>query len=179
MSGTKVILDSNTIIFASKELIDVDKMLSRYDEFYASIITYAEVYAFDFQNSAEKDIIDEIFANLEIIELNKTVADQAIIYRKNKIKKIKLPDAGNPCLRQICQRRTTNRRLGRFSKHRLQRYCKRPCRFESLRKSLRPKRHLKCGGNVYLTFKNLVSGNPLRSNFPIITDYHPVFILHY
>lgn len=93
MSGNKAILDSNPIILASKELIDVEEMLSRYDKFYASIISYAEVYAFDFQSSAEKDIIDEIFANLEIIELNKTVADQAIIYRKNKIKKLKLPDA--------------------------------------------------------------------------------------
>jgi predicted nucleic acid-binding protein len=38
-------------------------------------------------------LIDELFANLEIIEINKTIADQAIIYRKNKTKKIKLPDA--------------------------------------------------------------------------------------
>jgi len=93
MNGTKAVLDSNVIIFASKEMIDVDKMLSRYDDFYASVITYAEVYAFNFQNPFEKDITDEIFANLEIIELNREIADQAIIYRKNKFKKIKLPDA--------------------------------------------------------------------------------------
>ncbi len=93
MNGTKAVLDSNVIIFASKELIDVDEMLSRYVEFYASIITYAEVYAFDFQNPAEKDITDEIFANLEIIELSREIADQSIIYRKTKTKKIKLPDA--------------------------------------------------------------------------------------
>ena len=62
-------------------------MLSRYDKFYASVITYAEVYAFDFQNIIEKDIADEIFANLEIIECNREIADQAIIYRKNKIKR--------------------------------------------------------------------------------------------
>ena len=93
MNGTKGILDSNAIIFASKEEIDVEKMLSKYDEFYVSIITYIEVYAHDFQNSDEKDAIDEIFANLEIIETNKEIADQAIIYRKNKTKKIKLPDA--------------------------------------------------------------------------------------
>ena len=92
MNGTKAILDSNTIIFASKEKIDVDELFSRYDKFYASVITYAEIYAFDFQNSIEKDITDEIFANLEIIEVNKEIADQAIIYRKNKSKKIKLPD---------------------------------------------------------------------------------------
>jgi predicted nucleic acid-binding protein len=33
------------------------------------------------------------FASLEIIEINQEIADQAIIYRKNKSKKIKLPDA--------------------------------------------------------------------------------------
>lgn len=93
MSGTKAVLDSNTIIFASKETIDVDELFSRYDKFYASVITYAEVYAFDFQNSVEKDITEEIFANLEIIAVNIEIADQAIIYRKNKSKKIKLRDA--------------------------------------------------------------------------------------
>lgn len=93
MNGTKAILDSNVIIFGTRGMIDVEDLLSRYDEFFASIITYAEVYAFDFQNPLEKDIADEIFANLEIIEFTKPIADQAIIYRKQKSKKIKLPDA--------------------------------------------------------------------------------------
>ncbi len=93
MNGTKAVLDSNVIIFGTRGIIDVEDLLSRYDEFFASIITYAEVYAFDFQNSLEKHIADEIFANLEIIEFTKPIADQAISYRKNKTKKIKLPDA--------------------------------------------------------------------------------------
>ena len=65
MSGIKAVLDSNTIIFATKEKIDIDELFSRYDEFYDSVITYAEVYAFDFQNSVEKDIANEIFGNLK------------------------------------------------------------------------------------------------------------------
>lgn len=93
MNGNKGILDSNAIIFATKEKIDVEKLLSKYDEFYVSVITYIEVYAYDFQNAVEKGIADDIFANLEIIEINKEIADQVIIYRKNKIKKIKLADA--------------------------------------------------------------------------------------
>jgi predicted nucleic acid-binding protein len=52
-----------------------------------------EVYGFDFQNEAEKNLVDELFANLEIVGINKEITDQAVIYRKNKIKKIKLPDA--------------------------------------------------------------------------------------
>ena len=93
MNGNKGVLDSNTIIFASKQLIDTEELLSRYDELYVSIVTYMEVYGYEFANSNEKDLIDELFANLEVIEVNQTIADQAVIYRKNKIKKIKLPDA--------------------------------------------------------------------------------------
>ncbi len=93
MNGNDSILDSNTIIYASKQEIDVEKLLSRYDKFYVSIITYMEVYAYEFTNKTEKDLIDELFDNLEIIKINKTIADQAIIYRKNKTKKIKLPNA--------------------------------------------------------------------------------------
>lgn len=52
-----------------------------------------EVYAYEFENADEKLLIDELFANLEIIEINRSIADQAIIYRKNRTKKIKPPDA--------------------------------------------------------------------------------------
>jgi predicted nucleic acid-binding protein len=93
MNGNKSLLDSNLIIFASKQKIDTEKLLSLYDEFYVSIITYMEVYAYEFENKDEKILIDELFANLEIVEIDRAIADQAIIYRKNKSKKIKLPDA--------------------------------------------------------------------------------------
>lgn len=93
MSGNKAILDSNLLIFLSKNLIDRRKLYSKYDEFCVSIITYMEVYAFEFPNQNEKDSLDQTFANLEIIEINREIADQSIIYRKNKFKKIKLPDA--------------------------------------------------------------------------------------
>ncbi len=93
MNGTKAVLDSNTIIYASKQTIDVEKLLVAYDEFYVSVITYMEVYAYEFENADEKTLIDELFASLEIFEINRHIADQAIVYRKNKIKKIKLPDA--------------------------------------------------------------------------------------
>lgn len=93
MSGNKSILDSNLIIFLSKGKIDLAKLRSTYDKFYVSIITYMEVYGYEFTIQTEKDLIDEFFDSVEIIEINKEIADQAIIYRKNKTKKIKLPDA--------------------------------------------------------------------------------------
>lgn len=93
MNGIRAVLDSNAIIFASKQTIDVEKLLAAYDEFYVSIITYVEVYAYEFENADEKALLDRLFANLEIVEINRAIADQAILYRKNKRKKIKLPDA--------------------------------------------------------------------------------------
>ena len=93
MSGNKALLDTNCIIFASKQKLDYEKLLLRYDSFYVSIITYMEVYSYDFINTEEKQLVDELFKALEIIDINKSVAEQAINYRKNKTKKIKLPDA--------------------------------------------------------------------------------------
>ncbi len=52
-----------------------------------------EVYGYEFSKQEEKDLIDEVFANLEITDVNREIAEQVIIYRKNKTKKIKLPDA--------------------------------------------------------------------------------------
>ena len=93
MSGSRALLDSNAIIHASNGTIDARKLLAGKDQYFASIITYIEVYAFDFEDQAEKEIVDRILRNLEIVELSRETADQTIIYRRSKTKKIKLPDA--------------------------------------------------------------------------------------
>ncbi len=93
MNGNEAVADSNLIIFFSKGRIDLKKLRLKYDKLYVSIITYMEVYAFEFTVQTELDLIDEFFESVEIIEINKEIADQAINYRKNKTKKIKLPDA--------------------------------------------------------------------------------------
>ena len=90
MSGTKALLDSNAIIYASKGLVNAEDLLADKEENYVSIITYIEVYAYDFSDSAEKDVIDEIFKNLEIVELNRAIAEQTIEYRKNVVKTAKI-----------------------------------------------------------------------------------------
>jgi rRNA-processing protein FCF1 len=40
MSGNKALLDTNVIIFASKRQIDIPQLLSSYDFFYTSIISF-------------------------------------------------------------------------------------------------------------------------------------------
>jgi hypothetical protein len=52
-----------------------------------------EVYSYEFSNSNEKFLTDELFKNIEIIEINKTIGDISILIRKNCKNKIKLPDA--------------------------------------------------------------------------------------
>ena len=93
MNGSKALLDSNVIILASKQEIDIEKLLSAYDVFYTSVVTFMEVYGFAFENTDEKDLIDEMFGSLDIIEVNISIAKQVIKYKKNKAKKIKLPHA--------------------------------------------------------------------------------------
>lgn len=93
MSGTKALLDTNVIILLSKQGIDVDALISRYDEFYVSIITYMETYGYDFQNSSEKDLIDAFFELVEVVDVNKSIAQNVIVYKQSEKRKIKLPDA--------------------------------------------------------------------------------------
>ncbi|MES2766826.1 MAG: type II toxin-antitoxin system VapC family toxin [Bacteroidota bacterium] len=93
MSGNKVVLDTNVIIFASKQKIDIERLLSIYDEVYISIISFMEVYGYNFSEESEKGLIDEMFNNLDIVEVHAAIAEQVIEYRKNTLRKIKLPDA--------------------------------------------------------------------------------------
>jgi predicted nucleic acid-binding protein len=93
MNGSKIVLDTNVIIFASKQMIDVDVFLNTFDEFFVSIITFMEVYSYAFSNENEKRLIDALFEGVEVIEVNRNIAELAIEIRKNKQKRIKLPDA--------------------------------------------------------------------------------------
>lgn len=93
MSGTKALLDSDAIIYATKQIIDTEKLLSEHEEHYASIVTFIEVYSYEFPNDEERQIADQIFNNIDIIPLDQLIAEQAIAYRTNPSKKIKLPDS--------------------------------------------------------------------------------------
>ena len=93
MNGNKILLDTNVIIFASKQLINIDLFIANYDYYYVSIITFMEVYSYEFANSSEKSLIDALFESVEVVDVNKSIATIAIQIRKNKQKRIKLPDA--------------------------------------------------------------------------------------
>lgn len=93
MIGISVILDTNVIIFASKQTIDIEQVLNQYDNFYVSIITYMEVYGYQFEKPEEKELTDNLFKNLLIIDVSQEIAQYVLEYRKTARRKIKLPDA--------------------------------------------------------------------------------------
>ncbi len=93
MNGNKLLIDSNVIILASKRKLDFEAIFEAYDEVYVSIITYMEVFGYTFKHQQEFELIAKIFENLQIVDINLTIANYVIGYRKSPTKKIKLPDA--------------------------------------------------------------------------------------
>ena len=86
-----VFLDSNTIIYLSKELIDIDTVFKDDEEYAISVITYMEVLGYNFESEKEKDFIEEFCSFLKIVYIDKEIVNKVIkLKRKNKIK---LPDA--------------------------------------------------------------------------------------
>ncbi|HNG88816.1 MAG TPA: type II toxin-antitoxin system VapC family toxin, partial [Saprospiraceae bacterium] len=86
-------MDSNVIILISKGKLDTELLLKRYDEFWVSILTVMEVYGYDFDKVAEREIIDEFFSNLEVLDVDIRIAERVVEYRRSPKRKIKLPDA--------------------------------------------------------------------------------------
>lgn len=91
MSGKKVLLDSNIIIYLSKGLLNFDEILNDYDQHSISIITYMEMLGYDFTDSNEEKLIRKFMQLFDIIHLEMEIANEVISLRKKK--KIKLPDA--------------------------------------------------------------------------------------
>lgn len=97
--------------FTSKQHIDVERFVSSFDSFYVPIITYIEVYGFDFKDENQKILIDELFKSIEIVEVNKIIFEIAISIRKNKIRKIKIARRNNISNSKIFRNIFINRRL--------------------------------------------------------------------
>ncbi len=93
MNGNRLLIDSNVIILASKRKLDFEAIFGGYDEVYVSIVSYMEVFGYPFKQQQEFELITRIFENLQIVDVNLTIANHVVGYRKSDTKKIKLPDA--------------------------------------------------------------------------------------
>ena len=91
MSGKEALFDSNIFVYISQKKLDFDKLIQNYDFFHSSIISYMEVMGYNFTDSREKLIVENLFHEFNIINIDNEIAESVIEIRKKK--KIKLPDA--------------------------------------------------------------------------------------
>jgi len=91
MNGSKALMDSNIIIYLSKNILNIDDFFKKYNEFYISIITYMEVLGYDFRIMDEKQMIKDFLNKLQIVNVDLSIANTVISIREKH--KIKLPDA--------------------------------------------------------------------------------------
>jgi predicted nucleic acid-binding protein len=89
--GEMTILDSNTIIYLSKGLVNIDNVIFDEEEYAISVITYMEVLGYNFESEKEEKFIRDLFSLLKIKYLNSDIVQLVIALRKKQ--KIKLPDA--------------------------------------------------------------------------------------
>ena len=93
MNGSSILIDTNILIYASKDEYNLTEIFEQYDNYYLSIIWYIEIYSYVFTNNSEKKFLDNLMDELTIIDVNLSIAKSAIEYRKSEVRKVKLPDA--------------------------------------------------------------------------------------
>ena len=59
------LLDTNILIYLSKREIEIESFSSRDNKLYISVNTYMEALGFQFLNSIEKSIIEQLCSNIE------------------------------------------------------------------------------------------------------------------
>lgn len=91
MSGNRLLLDTNILIYLSKKELNLEAFASKDDVLYISVITLMEAKGHNFSNKKEEAIIDALCNNLIKVYLTDEVIETVINLRKNH--KIKLPDA--------------------------------------------------------------------------------------
>ena len=90
MNGNNL-LDTNILIYLSREELSLDQISEENSRLFISLITLMEAKGFAFQNSREEKIINDLCDVLEIIKLDDEIVNEVISMRKKN--RIKLPDA--------------------------------------------------------------------------------------
>jgi len=89
MSGNKVFLDTNIIIYIlSGNEKYINKFLDK--EIYVSIITEIEVLSYKFKSIEDENIAKKFFENVNIVDISCFVKNLIISIKKEN--KVKLPD---------------------------------------------------------------------------------------
>ena len=91
MSGNKLLLDSNIIIYLSKQNLFLEQFARPGNSLHFSVITLMEVKGFAFESEAEEQFINQLCSLFIVEAINEQIVEEVIKIRKQH--KIKLPDA--------------------------------------------------------------------------------------
>ena len=91
MSGNRLLLDTNILIYLSKKELKLEDFASEDDVLFISVITLMEAKGYQFNNNKEETIIDTLCENLIKAYITDDVIETVISLRKKY--RIKLPDA--------------------------------------------------------------------------------------
>ena len=91
MSGNRLLLDTNILIYLSKQELKLEDFASEDDVLFISVISLMEAKGYQFSNKKEETIIDSLCENLIKAYLTDDVIETVISLRKKH--NIKLPDA--------------------------------------------------------------------------------------
>ena len=90
MNGNSALLDSNIIIYLSKNELPFT-VFDKFDKLLISVISYMEVLGFKFRNNEEVNFVKELIELFEVQFIDQDIADKVIKIRKQN--RIRLPDA--------------------------------------------------------------------------------------
>ncbi len=91
MNGNSILIDSNIIIYLSKNKISIDDVFEKDKKYYISLVSYMEILSYNFISKDEEKFINKLLSFFEIIDISKDIANKVISLKKSR--KIKLPDA--------------------------------------------------------------------------------------
>lgn len=82
MSGNRLLLDTNILIYLSKKEINLEDFASEDDVLYISVITLMEAKGYQYSNKKEETIINTLCENLVNVYLTDNVVETVISLRK-------------------------------------------------------------------------------------------------
>jgi hypothetical protein len=77
MNGSSVLLDSNVIIYLSKNELPFT-VFDKFDKLLISVISYMEVLGFKFRNNEEENFVKELIDLFEVQFVDQDVAEKVI-----------------------------------------------------------------------------------------------------
>lgn len=91
MSGRRLLLDTNILIYLAKKELELSVFASKNDSFYISVITYMECLGYPFSSKKEELLMTNLCNGFNQLFISSEVVNQTITIRKSH--RIKLPDA--------------------------------------------------------------------------------------